>query len=77
MGRQDALIRDGRCMRCGAPPSEVHHIKPRGAGGDDSLQHLISLCAQCHADVHSGKVKASELRAVLAEEYGYVYGAFV
>ena len=55
--RQQVLRRDGwRCQSCGAMASlEVHHKEFRSQGGDDSEENLITLCRQCHADIHRWK----------------------
>jgi len=43
-----------KCEWCGVEkwntiwPLDPHHIKTRGAGGDDSLQNLVILCRTCH-----------------------------
>ena len=52
--RQQVLRRDGwRCQSCGAMSNlEVHHREFRSQGGDDSELNLITLCAECHAQVH-------------------------
>ncbi|MDA7989656.1 MAG: HNH endonuclease [Gammaproteobacteria bacterium] len=52
-------IYDGRCQICGyalrIPPglvySEVHHIHPLGAGGDDSLGNMIVVCPTHHKEL--------------------------
>jgi len=31
---------------------EVHHEQFRSQSGADSEQNLITLCRECHADVH-------------------------
>lgn len=51
-GRLRALVleRDGhRCVLCGAPATEVDHVRPRVAGGTDHPANLRSLCHRCHA----------------------------
>lgn len=52
--RQEVLRRDGwRCQACGAMSNlEVHHREFRSRSGDDSEMNLITLCTQCHAQVH-------------------------
>ncbi len=52
--RQQVLRRDGwRCQLCGALSNlEVHHKEFRSQSGDDSEENLITLCAECHAQVH-------------------------
>ena len=49
------LDRDGfTCKICGiyteAPP---HHILPRGRGGSDVKENLITLCVDCHYKKHN------------------------
>ena len=53
--RNQILKRDGwRCQCCGTMSNlEVHHKESRSQSGDDSEPNLITLCAACHASVHS------------------------
>jgi len=48
------LQRDAwRCQRCGGMTRlEVHHLKSRSQSGNDSEQNLITLCGDCHRQVH-------------------------
>jgi 5-methylcytosine-specific restriction endonuclease McrA len=50
------LERDGwRCQRCRKMQGlEVHHRQLRSQGGGDEEQNLITMCAECHAEVHRG-----------------------
>ena len=41
---------------------QVHHLKPRSRSGDDEEQNLITLCAECHEQVHR---KATRCKARL------------
>jgi len=41
---------------------QVHHLKFRSQSGDDEEQNLITLCAECHEQVHR---KASYYKARL------------
>ncbi len=54
--RQQVRRRDGwRCQSCGAMSNlEVHHQQLRSHSGEDSELNLITLCAECHAQVHRG-----------------------
>ncbi len=54
--RTQILERNGwRSQFCGSPDNlNVHHQRPRGKGGDDGLENLITLCATCHHNVHEG-----------------------
>jgi hypothetical protein len=38
------------CNRAG---EHVHHIRTRGAGGDDNHGNLMALCAEHHGEVHA------------------------
>ncbi len=53
--RQQILRRDGwRCQSCGAMSNlEVHHREFRSHSGADTEENLITLCARCHAAMHS------------------------
>ncbi len=42
-----------RCRHCKTATPEVHHIKFRSAGGEDSTENLALLCRACHAEVHA------------------------
>jgi 5-methylcytosine-specific restriction endonuclease McrA len=54
----------GKCRACGRRCSptalgleyraERHHIVLRSAGGQDTAENLVTLCAACHADRHAG-----------------------
>ncbi|EHR6179901.1 HNH endonuclease [Vibrio alginolyticus] len=62
----EALYRaEGFCEKCkakapfikrsnGEPYLEVHHIIPLSKGGLDSLENVISLCPNCHREIHFG-----------------------
>ena len=52
---QQVLQRDGwRCQVCGSMQHlQVHHLKLRSQAGGDKEQNLITLCAECHACMHS------------------------
>ena len=43
---------DKPCLVCGRGPSDPHHLKTRGAGGDDSDDNLIALCRVHHVEIH-------------------------
>lgn len=57
-------IRKLPCIACGRWPNdytgtEAHHVKTRGAGGDDSPHNVLPLCTHCHTSSrfawHAGK----------------------
>ena len=53
--RQQVLRRNGwHCQQCGSMSNlQVHHIQPRAELGDDTENNLITLCSDCHDQVHS------------------------
>ena len=57
--------RDGfRCVRCHRPGRiECHHRTPVAAGGNDSPENLVTLCATCHISIHATKPIDAERRA--------------
>jgi 5-methylcytosine-specific restriction endonuclease McrA len=57
--RTDVLERDGwRCQHCGsAERLQVHHMRLRSRLGDDIDENLITLCADCHSDIHRNRFK--------------------
>ncbi len=52
--RRQILTRDSwRCQFCGSRMQlELHHLRFRSQSGGDGEQNLITLCAQCHRDLH-------------------------
>ena len=54
MMRERVLRRDSwRCQECGAFENlHVHHMKPRSQLGGDTMDNLITLCADCHGKYH-------------------------
>lgn len=53
--RRQVLERDGRrCRVCHVKQgTDVHHIRFRSVGGDNTTANLACLCAVCHSAVHS------------------------
>ena len=65
--RKQALERDeGVCRRCLRPAEHVHHRVLKGMGGTSDpeiafgLANLVSLCSECHADIHAHPQKSYE-----------------
>lgn len=55
-----------RYVREGCHP---HHFTARGMGGGGRLDvrcNLLSLCWQCHRDVHDGRIPRKELLEIIA-----------
>lgn len=68
----------GHCESCktpapflredGEPYLEVHHVRPLGEGGPDSVDNAIAVCPGCHRRFHHGadriKFRRAALRAI-------------
>ena len=65
--------RDPYCRVCGGKREHVHHIKSRGAGGDDDVRNMIGLCSGCHSKAHAGVISRFRLRHILSGLFGFVY----
>lgn len=52
--RRAIYERDGwRCALCDSTKHiQIHHVVPRGHGGNNKPCNLITLCATCHAHIH-------------------------
>lgn len=50
-----------------------HHLQTRGAGGDDDLTNLITLCPAHHDLVHTGVIPLEVLQSIMTKLYGYPY----
>lgn len=68
---QEAKQRDGHtCQKCGrvgdSSSLHSHHIHPSWAGGEDTLENLVTLCPHCHrfapesSDETTAKEKTAE-----------------
>lgn len=58
-----------RSSVCQGRARHAHHVLPRGRGGPDTLENLISVCVPCHTFLHDNPVWSYE-RGVLAAGYG-------
>lgn len=52
--RYEVYRRDGfACVLCGSGSHlQIHHYEPRGEGGSDFPENLVTLCSICHAQIH-------------------------
>lgn len=63
------------CERCGrARPEQIHHRKPRGAGGTsdpeiNSPVNLLALCSPCHLAVERDRSVAYEQGWLVRREH--------
>ena len=59
--RQAVLERDnGQCQACGQAGDnrlQLHHVIYRSQGGSHDEENLVTLCFDCHKDVHDGLLR--------------------
>ncbi len=49
--------RDGGCVICGSRDRlQDHHLRKRSKQGSDRASNRVTLCEDCHADVHAGLI---------------------
>lgn len=48
-----------RCVICGSPYIQHHHVIFRSAGGSDTPENLVCLCSRCHSVYAHGKKSKS------------------
>ena len=67
--------RDGfRCALCDSTSGlQIHHVLPRGRGGNGSEYNLITLCRFCHAIAHGRPLDPTEFTADDINEAAYEY----
>jgi 5-methylcytosine-specific restriction endonuclease McrA len=49
---------DVLCENCNAQAVDIHHLEPRGMGGNkrkDAIENLIALCRNCHLKAENNK----------------------
>jgi len=52
--RRAAIRRDSSCRTCSSTDLlTVHHFWPRGVGGGNELENLVTLCEKCHQNICS------------------------
>lgn len=67
--------KQGPCRIClGAPPNELHHLVPRGAGlGADTEANIVPLCRECHRRVTNYDREACALLRLSLTDAEYSY----
>ncbi len=55
------------CEYCGKRNcwTNKHHVKSKGASGNDTEENLIELCGSCHRKVHDAIIKKQELLKII------------
>lgn len=71
------LCRDKhQCQKCKTQKNklQVHHVVFRNQGGTDTPNNLITLCKDCHNDLHKGvfDIKGTKSKTKHATEIGFI-----
>lgn len=55
------------CEYCGKKNcwTNKHHVKSKGASGNDTEENLIELCGSCHRKAHDGMIEKRELLEII------------
>lgn len=61
------------CVLCNAPASELHHVVPRGRGGNNYPDNLVSVCRPHHMTLHGQRVAGVEFTPAEARQYVFEY----
>lgn len=69
--REQAYERDnGQCQICGGRAEELHHTMFKSRGGRGVLNNSLSLCHDCHRQIHQDNSLADYWIDVYADRYG-------
>ena len=66
------------CEACGTIAVDIHHISPRGIGGDprahkNQIENLIALCRSCHIKAETNKEFNNQLRELNKHKHNHSY----
>lgn len=56
-------MQHGKCLLCGKPITQYHHIIPKSKGGSNTLKNIAGLCDDCHAKVHTDETTSKKLQS--------------
>lgn len=72
--KQQIYERDnGQCQQCGAPGTQIHHVKFRSQGGRGVYSNGVLLCHSCHRKVHDNRELALQWQKHFESMYGNDY----
>lgn len=65
---------NGECQQCGAPGTQIHHVKPRGSGqGKGVYTNGLLLCTRCHQHCHDNPEILAAWQDTFESRYGPDY----
>lgn len=53
----------GKCLLCGGPIEQIHHVWHTAKGGSDTIANKVGLCKDCHRKIHIDAEAEKELLA--------------
>ena len=59
-------LQDGKCLLCGAPIGQYHHVRERRRDGSETVRNRVGLCTACHGLVHTDGAERDRLASVAA-----------
>ena len=73
--RKQVYARDGyRCALCDSTQGiQIHHVIPRGCGGNSTPYNLITLCSYCHSHAHGRPLYETDVTAADIAQYCLEY----
>jgi 5-methylcytosine-specific restriction endonuclease McrA len=62
-----------RCELCASKNGgmHIHHVRSRGAGGNDVPENLVCLCWRCHDEVHRGVIPREVFLAFIRQRNAF------
>lgn len=75
LARLQIIERDGGvCQECGAPGTQIHHVKPKSSGkGRGVVTNGMLVCQPCHTRLHRNNDRLKFWQEVFKERYGTSY----
>tara|TARA_R100000664_G_scaffold13981_1_gene22113 strand:- start:99 stop:362 length:264 start_codon:yes stop_codon:yes gene_type:complete len=66
------------CEHCSKIAVDIHHIEPRGIGGDpmghkNQIENLIALCRSCHIKAETDKQFNNQLKQLNKHKHNHKY----
>lgn len=70
--RKQIFERDeGSCRQCGGPGQEIHHIVYRSRSGRGVYSNGLTLCHDCHREIHENTDLSDKWINIFRDWYGY------
>lgn len=64
---------NGECQVCGAPGTQIHHVRLRSQGGRGVFTNGLTVCHTCHDKIHRDRRLIEYWQDVFLQRYGEDY----